>query len=167
MTPGTYLRKRREAQRLSIDDVAAVIGTVPPVDLATRADWLRRIEEDAAPIGDDVFAALVIASDRGSFHFDPLVLFSLVDLHTGSPVSEPKPKPPQLCRVCACSHYDPCVTVETGRYPETCAWSEPDLCSSCAPDTSGPDAGDSGEETPPPANVPVNDVQTSAQGLAA
>jgi hypothetical protein len=28
------------------------------------------------------------------------------------------------CRVCGCSHWDPC--------PEGCWWVEPDLCSSCA-----------------------------------
>lgn len=30
----------------------------------------------------------------------------------------------QACRVCGCSHYDPCE--------EGCWWVEPDLCSACA-----------------------------------
>ena len=29
----------------------------------------------------------------------------------------------QACRVCGCSHHDPC--------PEGCWWVEPDLCSAC------------------------------------
>ena len=33
-------------------------------------------------------------------------------------------EPRQACRVCGCSHHDPC--------PEGCWWVEPDLCSACA-----------------------------------
>lgn len=33
----------------------------------------------------------------------------------------------QRCRVCGCTHFDPCITASG-----PCWWSEPDLCSDCA-----------------------------------
>jgi hypothetical protein len=162
-SPGTYLRLRREAAGLTIDDVAAIFGTVPGVPLSARADMLRSIEADVTPIGDDVIRVLMKARELGSFPFDPVVLVQLVDLQAGSPLQFGRPR---ICRVCACSQSDPCYRVGLGGYTCTCGWAEADLCDSCAParppHAAGPDDGDSGEETPPPANVPVNDTIASA-----
>ncbi|MCP3729285.1 XRE family transcriptional regulator [Sphingomonas sp. MG17] len=152
-SPGTYLRKRREAQCLSIDDVAAIFGTVPSVPLATRAAMLESIEADLTPIDDSVITALRKATELGSFRFDPNVLIRLIDMRAGSPLLS---NAPRLCRTCACSENDACVE---GWPAATCGWrdDEVDLCTAC-----GPDDGDAGEETPPPANVPVNDQLGSA-----
>lgn len=156
-TPGTYLRLRREAAGLTIDDVAAIFGTVPGVPLSARAEMLRSIEADTTPLGDDVVRVLMKARELGSFSFDELVLIRLFDLHNGSsPVAAPR-----LCRVCACSPHDPCYRPGLHGHTVTCGWAERDLCDACAspttPNAAAPDEGDSGEETPPPANVPVND----------
>ncbi|HEY1599689.1 MAG TPA: hypothetical protein VGG64_08815 [Pirellulales bacterium] len=39
--------------------------------------------------------------------------------------------PEQVCRVCGCSHWDPCIDSET---EESCAWAPPafDICTVCA-----------------------------------
>jgi transcriptional regulator with XRE-family HTH domain len=39
-TPGTYLRQRRQAAGLTVDDVAGRIGTTPPVSLAVSTGLL-------------------------------------------------------------------------------------------------------------------------------
>ena len=99
MSPGTYLRKRREAADLSVDDVAAMLPTEPRTAALSRAEWLRRIEADVVPIGNDVAAAL-----RYAFAFDASVLRRLEDLRTSPGLPEPR-----LCRICACSEYDACL----------------------------------------------------------
>lgn len=71
-TPGTYLRQRRQAAGLSIDDVAGRIGTIPHVSALTRAEWLRLVEADQAPIGGDVLHAL-----RAAFPFNQRTLLAL------------------------------------------------------------------------------------------
>ncbi|APR53343.1 XRE family transcriptional regulator [Sphingomonas koreensis] len=153
-SPGTYLRMRREAQGLSLDDVAGLFHTQPPVSLASRADLLRSIEADLTPIDDDVVMPLIVAAENGSYRFDPLVLIRLVDLHAGSKVRFALPR---LCDKCACSEQDACVTRSPGRFPEACGWIGANRCSAC-----GPDDGDCGEAVPPPANEPVNDVQSGS-----
>ena len=119
MTPGTYLRKRREAAGKTVELVMAEIGTVPRIAELDRQDWLRRIEADQAPIGTLTAAALSHA-----IRFDFEILEQLTDLYE---CNADLPEP-QLCRVCACSYMDPCMSGLTG-----CHWEEPDLCSHCAP----------------------------------
>lgn len=150
-TPGTYLRMRREAQGLSLDEVAALFHTQPPVSLASRADLLRSIEADLTPITDDVMMPLIVAAENGSYRFDPHVLIRLVDLHAGSAIRFALPR---LCNKCACSEQDACMTRTRGRFPDFCSWIAANRCSAC-----GPDDGDCGEAVPPRANEPVNDVQ--------
>lgn len=128
-SPGTYLRLRREAQRLSIDDVAAVVRTDPDVPLAARAELLRAIEADLTPISDVVIGSLMRAADVGSFRFDPEVLVRLIDIAAG----DTSRKPPRLCRKCACSEFDACHCGSQGGHWIGCHWIEPDLCSACAP----------------------------------
>jgi len=115
MTPGTYLRKRREAAGLELADVALMLPTEPHMDALGRAEWLRQIEADQAPIGINVIAAL-----RYAFAFDASVLQRLGDIRM-----KPSLAAPRICRVCACSQHDACVG--------GCAWVDVDLCSSCAP----------------------------------
>ncbi|MCA1199164.1 XRE family transcriptional regulator [Sphingomonas sp. R647] len=129
-SPGTYLRIRREAQRLSIDDVAALVRTEPSLPLASRADLLRSIEADIAPIGDDVIGSLMrAAEEQGSFRFDPEVLVRLIDIAAGDTTRAW----PRLCRRCACSEHDACNCGGQGGQWIGCHWVEPDLCSACTP----------------------------------
>ncbi|MBX9859012.1 MAG: hypothetical protein K2Y20_05390 [Sphingomonas sp.] len=59
MTPGEYLRRRREAAGLSRADVAAKFHTQPRWSELERADWLARIEEDLEPVTLRVAALLI------------------------------------------------------------------------------------------------------------
>jgi hypothetical protein len=123
MSPGTYLRKRREAADLTIDDVATMLPTEPHSPALSRAEWLTQIEADVQPIGNDVVGAL-----RYVFAFDASVLRRLQDLRACPGLPEPR-----LCRKCACSAFDPCHTNgPLGR--GTCMWVEEDLCSACPPE---------------------------------
>lgn len=119
ITPGTYLRLRREAAGLSIEDVAGVIGTDPHMDALGRAGWLRLVEADETPIGTNVIDTL-----RNVFRFDQVVLMDLADIARGA-AGVPEPR---LCRICACSEDDACIDPMTHL---GCAWVAADLCSAC------------------------------------
>ncbi len=127
-TPGTYLRKRREAQALAIEDVAAFLRTDPHLDLHGRCTLLRGIEGDLTPISDDVIASLMRATDVGSFRFDPEVLVRLIDIAAGDTTRAR----PRLCDRCACSEYDPCQCGGASSTWTGCHWVEANLCSACA-----------------------------------
>ena len=118
MSPGTYLRKRREAAGLSIEDVLARIGTEPPVPEHHRREWLVLIEADA--MRPDAFAIYAL---RQCYRFDGEVLDRLIDLqYFGARLPGPR-----LCRECGCSQLDPCADA-TG---QPCGWAERDLCTWC------------------------------------
>ncbi|MDQ0250939.1 transcriptional regulator with XRE-family HTH domain [Sphingomonas kyeonggiensis] len=139
MSPGTYIRKRREAQGLSIDDVAGIVGTVPHLDRLGRVEWLCLLEADKVPITADVVACLAKA-----FPFDGAVLHALTEIHAGEDRS-----PPQLCRICACSDRLPCRDDILG----LCTLIAPDLCNACPVDEPGEGAqpvGDEGDTAPEP-----------------
>lgn len=50
ISPGTFIRLQRQARRLTVEDVALLIATSPGVAAPRRAEWLRAIEADCAPI---------------------------------------------------------------------------------------------------------------------
>jgi len=149
MTPGTYLRLRREAAGTSIDDVVAMLPTEPRVDAIARAAWLRGIEADEAPIGAEVIKAL-----RYAFAFDARVLRWLADLR-----SSPGLLAPRLCRKCACSEFDPC---DGG-----CWWVAEDLCSSCPVDEPGEAAQPGPDDVGAEGEVPHRVNDAAAHGAAA
>lgn len=111
ITAGQYLRKRREAAGLSIDEVAA--GFAQPSRRDLFAARLAEVEADR-----DALAEPTVSMLRGVFHFDPEIYRNLV---AGLPAGT------TVCRNCACSWKDAC----RGR-PQNCYWAEPDLCSRCA-----------------------------------
>lgn len=119
MTPGTYLRLRREAAGMTTDAVAPFVITDPSVPTRTRAEWIESIEAGAHRVP----YAYVIAIEP-AFSFDPAVLDALVMVEAGDLATAP-----QVCRRCACSELDPCVDEETH---DTCAWADWDLCTACA-----------------------------------
>lgn len=121
MTPGTYLRKRRQAAGLSVQNVAQRLASLPTahgltfnarIELLNRA--LLRIEANVDFLTPE-YANLV----RTAFPFDAQVYARLA---AGTlPV-------PRICKSCACTHSDPC-----GDGEHTCSWSQgiPDLCTTC------------------------------------
>ena len=50
ITPGTYIRLRREAAGLTIEDVAMMIESYPQVGVQRRIEGLTMIEADVEPI---------------------------------------------------------------------------------------------------------------------
>lgn len=58
LTPGTYVRIRREALGLSREDVAMMLDSVPAVSARRLVEWLELIESDAAEISVCVALAL-------------------------------------------------------------------------------------------------------------
>lgn len=117
LTPGAYLRHRREAALLSIGDVADMFHTQPRWSELERIDWLQRIECD---VEQPTFRTLVAL--RACFTFDLDVLGDLVAIAHGGAVEAPR-----LCRICACSERDACHD-----HGGTCSWTDQDLCSACA-----------------------------------
>ena len=117
LTPGAYLRRRREAARISPAEIAEMFHTEPRWSEIERRDWLARIEAD---VEQPSFRTLVAL--RGLFAFDFDVLGDLVLIAHGAAID-----PPRLCRCCACSERDACDCGGQG-----CAWVADDLCSACA-----------------------------------
>lgn len=116
LTPGAYLKHRRQAARLAIDDLAAALATEPRIAQHVRADWIVQIEADVMPAS---FATIVAL--RCAFAFDLHVLERLALINGGADLEAPR-----LCRICACSDDDSC---SVGVWP--CSWATKDLCSSC------------------------------------
>jgi hypothetical protein len=52
VSPGTYIRLRREELGLTVDEVARKLDTDPDVSARRRAEWLVDIEADAVAISD-------------------------------------------------------------------------------------------------------------------
>ncbi|WP_156679373.1 hypothetical protein [Sphingomonas profundi] len=113
MSPGTYLRLRREATGLSLRELAYQFFT-PPLDLAEVEQLLVNAEADDAPL------------DAGSLHrvnlFVPLDIEIYASLLAELPTRS-------VCRRCACSWFDPC---QDSFGP--CAWADAaaTLCTRCA-----------------------------------
>ena len=116
--PGAYLKYRRQAQRLSLEEVAAALPTEPHLQAHDRVAWLERIEADVVPANAHTIAAL-----RTVYRFDVTVLVTLAAIARGEWSPD---RAPQLCRICACSWSDPCA--HSG---EACGWATRDLCTAC------------------------------------
>lgn len=152
MSPGTYMRKRREAAGLDLDRLSLMVAArhgdqslgIAGSYAAARAyhRQIERLERDEP--GD----YLVLVDElRGAFHFDLGVYQHLVLLQADSSL----PCSP-ICRRCACTWMDACVD----ELRRTCCWvsvpeGEPPLCSHCR--DRGPNPG---ERMP----VPANDGET-------
>lgn len=126
LTPGAYLKHRRQAAGLAIADVARAVETEPRIAEHLRGELIELIEADAQPMTLTTIVALRVA-----FRFDIEALFAfelarLAGLETAAP---------RVCRICACSERDPCMVTPRGgewtdRHP--CGWVTRDLCSACS-----------------------------------
>lgn len=157
LSPGTYLRKRREAAGLELEDLALMLDSSPAVSARARAELLAAVERDAHPVTEDLLRALLgagIAYDEhgqlhrvAAFPFDPVVLIKLMDAYAwiqpaGCTALNPTGTPPRLCVRCACSDHDRCRIpspipspisgVMPGDPAATCHWVGDRLCSACA-----------------------------------
>jgi len=130
LTPGDYLRLRREAAGRSADQLARDLVTViahnrplpkraPSIaELGARymrmLDTVRLLEAPRSLCLDtellDAIASII--------PFDPAVYHQLA--------TEPADRHPRICRSCACSDHDQCAT-----HHECCRWITPQLCSHC------------------------------------
>jgi len=128
MTPGTYLRKRREATGLDLDQVAITLARLPwavratsPYDVLLLKHRLHVAETGLADLTPEQAQLL-----RPIFRFDAGVYEQLFLLqHAGIWTHLPEP---QVCRGCACSWHDACTDGDVA-----CSWTaDPALCSACA-----------------------------------
>lgn len=133
MTPGTYLRKRREAAGVSLELAAVAFIPWPPAGLpAVRgalgtplvalvlkiAAWLAELENDQRHVD-----SLALTQLQGVVPFEREAYDRLVALHHGVDVP-----PPSICRECGCG-----VLTACSDQGHACAWSEtdPHLCTAC------------------------------------
>lgn len=134
ISPGTYLRRRREAAGKSHGEVALALAALP---WAVRPPEQRDVDlliggiEEAEADRDNLTVPQALLL-RNVYAFDVDVYEELLLIHHAGPGS--CLAVPQLCRVCACSWMDACVVSPAHVEPvEVCEWVEFDLCSACAP----------------------------------
>lgn len=118
MTPWRYLKLRREAAGLSIDDVATKLA--PRLrDRSAAADLIRSLERE----GTVARHRVTLDRLRSAFAFDPDVYVQLA--------TEPVSRHPQVCIRCGCSQDDACMPEPHQAHASACHWSTPNLCSRC------------------------------------
>jgi hypothetical protein len=113
MTPAAYLRLRRGAARLTMNDAAARLAPLMAERQAAYA--LLRLWETDGYAGDlDDVARL-----RTVFPFDITVYRQLL--------TDPADRHPRICAGCGCTQNDACGDRQT----TACHWVAPSLCSAC------------------------------------
>lgn len=122
MQPGTYLRLRRQAAGLTIEQAAARIA-LRPSNWQPAAAAIAACEAGGPP-GQYLSLAMQLTQ---AFAFDFAIWETLAE-RAADPASElPAPR---VCAGCGCSWADPCG-------PAACAWRDPshhggcDLCTAC------------------------------------
>lgn len=114
MKAGDYIRLRREAEGLSIEDVAKIC-TSSPVGLPAA---IAAIEE--AEAGGAALTPADLQRLRLAFPFAPMVYSALAQGISAA----------QICRGCGCTQWDACQDPATGR---GCAWTDEtrSFCTAC------------------------------------
>jgi hypothetical protein len=127
MIPGTYLRKRREAAGLGLQQVAAKLALLPWAVRPASIEDILLLEERLilAECGTRDLTPEQALLLRNVFRFDAAVYEQLFLCHHAGRASD-LPRP-QVCRSCACSWHDACDDGGVG-----CHWSaDPTICSAC------------------------------------
>jgi len=131
MSPGTYLRKRREAAGLDLRTTAARLAGLPWVlrapserDVGLLAARLGLVEADRWDLTRPQLDLV-----RTVIRIDPQVYEQLVQLHQAGPDSGLPI--PSICRACGCTWFVACVDDDG----HACSWASAaeDLCTACAP----------------------------------
>jgi hypothetical protein len=133
MTPGTYLRKRREAAALGVIQAAAELANLAMLPRATNQRSAIAIRLNAAEANELMLGAGELALIRDwAFPLDPKVYAQLVAIRADP--HNPALPHPGLCGECACSWDDACQVTD---YGHGCHWVErpsrhaDGLCSAC------------------------------------
>lgn len=113
VTPAAYLRLRRGAERLTLEQAAERIAT-RGTDRAELVALMRLLEREG-----------VVARDRATIQLLTLAYPLDVDVYFQL-ATEPADRHPSICRGCGCSEYDPC---QRERGP--CAWAGQNICTRC------------------------------------
>jgi len=80
LTPGAYIKRKREAAGLSIADVAARLATEPRTAEHARAEWIELIEADETPL---LFMTVVALSTAFPIDMRELVRLVTAQLRDG------------------------------------------------------------------------------------
>jgi hypothetical protein len=128
MSPGTYIRLRRESAGLDLNQVGAALGRTP----AARADVRRDVfllEEDRPPASPQRDHLHTIARLRGLFPFDTDIALVLIGFAADPASDLPSPR---ICTGCGCTWNDGCGKREGVRF---CCWRDDDTdrCTACPP----------------------------------
>ncbi len=130
MSPGDYLRLRREAAGLDRDEVALLLAYDPhaPHLLACH---LQQLEENRAAFSP-AFHMLLVDRLQHVFPFSPAVYYALIGFAADPAAGLPAPA---ICTGCGCTWTDPCGGREGVPF---CAWrpataGAPDRCTACPP----------------------------------
>lgn len=116
LTPAAYLRLRRRAAGMSIDDVADVLATCSAGFARSEAAALIRMLETPGARARHLDPIWRLAA---VFPIDPDVYHQLA--------TEPPHRHPMVCRACGCSKFDPCEHAILG----PCDWAAAHLCTRC------------------------------------
>lgn len=135
MSPGEYLRKRREAAGISAAEVARQLalmhfGNMTSPRAAILAE-LERAEDSTMPLS--LAQAQVL---RNVFPLDAAIYEALAQHHFADQASRAELTQPRVCAACACSWNDPCrihARRGTSVIDWPCSWSpdRPELCTAC------------------------------------
>lgn len=112
MTPGAYLAARREAHRLSPEQLAERIKCSPHLSLIDRAAWLKAIEADVMPAREITIVAI---SEHVTLDLDLLQALDRAATDGDANV-------PTHCHRCG---------VTPRQNPGATAWPSADICPSC------------------------------------
>jgi hypothetical protein len=135
MTPGTYLRKRREAAGVSLELAAVAFVPFsstpfqpllsPPSEGQSMVATVLKIAARLAELENDQrhVDGIALMQLSGVVPFEREAYDRLVALHFGVDVA-----PPSICHQCGCGVFTACI--DQGH---PCAWSEtdPNLCTAC------------------------------------
>jgi hypothetical protein len=121
LRPASYLRLRRQAAGLSVEDVAVLLAPRAADRGAARA-FVRLLETDLMVARK----ARPIERLATCYPLDPAVYYQLAG---------PAPHP-RVCRGCGCSEWNLCQHEERG----ACSLASPTRCSHCATPAAGPRA---------------------------
>lgn len=141
MTPGAYLRLRRVAAGLTVDQVALLLGRVEGSPVATRnavaayRNELLLLEQGSGAMTPERaqllgrLQGMVVGRLHDVFAFDHQVYLDLVAIAADPEGELPRPR---VCRACGCTWNHPCDHSSYG----ACAWvetadDEAPICSHC------------------------------------
>lgn len=129
MSPGNYLRKRREAAGVTLERAALTLtqGITRPIILQDCKRLVLELESDERHV-----TAVIVSHFAHAFPLDPEIYDTLVANHCGAALPMPN-----ICSQCACSFHDPCLRpiddLTSGAGNAVCGWADGSatICTFC------------------------------------